>query len=56
MQLQGQPLDAYRALNWLQRLLRLDTTVFDEVRTDASATPTAIAVVVVASLLAGLGP
>lgn len=55
MELRGQRVDTQRAFNWLQRLLRLDTTVFEEVRADAAATLTAIAVVVVASLLAGLG-
>jgi hypothetical protein len=55
MELQGQRVDPQRALGWIQRLARLDTTVFDEVRTDATATLTAIAVVVIASLLAGLG-
>jgi hypothetical protein len=41
--------------SWLGRLIRLDLTVFDDVRDDASATGPAIAVVVVASFLAGLG-
>jgi len=36
-------------------LIRLDLTVFDDVRDDAAATGPAIAVVVVASFLAGLG-
>jgi len=39
----------------LQRLTRLDTSVFEEVREDASATVPAICVVTGATLLAGLG-
>jgi len=39
----------------LQRLVRLDTNVFDEVRNDASATVPAIVVVVASTFLAGLG-
>jgi uncharacterized membrane protein len=41
--------------NWLMRLARLDLTVFDDVKDNAAATAPAIAVVVVASFLAGLG-
>jgi len=41
--------------NWLVRLARLDLTVFDDVKDEATATLPALAVVVVASLLAGLG-
>jgi len=40
---------------WLGRLIRLDLTVFDEVRSDPSATPGAIVVVFLASVLAGIG-
>jgi len=40
---------------WLGRLARLDLTVFEEVRSDPSATPGAIVVVFVASVLAGVG-
>jgi hypothetical protein len=40
---------------WLGRLARLDLTVFEEVRSDPSATPGAILVVFVASVLAGIG-
>jgi hypothetical protein len=39
----------------LQRLLRLDTTVFDEVRQDPSATIPAVLVVTVATFLSGIG-
>jgi hypothetical protein len=39
----------------LRRLLTLDTTVFDEVRTDATATVPAVGVLVLATLLAGIG-
>lgn len=41
---------------WLGRLIRLDLTVFDDVKDNAAATAPALAVVVVASFLAGLGP
>src|SRR3990170_7198848 len=40
---------------WLGRLARLDLTVFEEVRSSPSATPGAILVVFVASVLAGIG-
>ena len=40
---------------WVGRLLRLDLSVFDEIRSDPSATTGAIIVVAVASVLAGLG-
>ena len=39
----------------LRRLATLDTTVFDEIRTDTTATIPALVVAVVATLLAGLG-
>ncbi len=39
----------------LQRLLRLDTSVFEEVRLDPSATVPAVFVAVVSTLLAGIG-
>lgn len=39
----------------LQRLLRLDTSVFDEVRVDPAATVPAIFVVAASTVLAGLG-
>ena len=48
-------LDAAVLLDRLQRLLRLDTSVFDEVRQDPSATVPAILVAVVSTLLAGIG-
>src|SRR3990172_1446639 len=40
---------------WLGRLVRLDLSVFDEVRSDPSATPGAIFVVFLASVFAGIG-
>jgi len=40
---------------WLGRLIRLDLSVFDEVRSDPSATPGAIVVVFLASVMAGIG-
>ena len=40
---------------WVGRLLRLDLSVFDEVRSDPSATPGAVAVVFGASVMAGIG-
>ena len=46
----------YQALTArLMRLVKLDTSVFDEVRLDASTTVPSVAVVVVATFLAGLG-
>ncbi len=39
----------------LQRLVRLDTNVFEEVRADAAATVPAICVVLVSTFLAGIG-
>lgn len=41
--------------SWLGRLIRLDLTVFDDVKDEATATVPALAVVAAASLLAGLG-
>jgi len=52
---------SYQATNlrsisgWVGRLLRLDLTVFDEIRSDPSATPGAIIVVAAASVMAGIG-
>jgi hypothetical protein len=52
---------SYQAANlrtisgWVGRLLRLDLTVFEEIRSDPSATLGAIIVVAVASVLAGIG-
>ncbi len=40
---------------WLGRLIRLDLTVFDDIRSEPSATPSAIVVVFVASVMAGIG-
>jgi hypothetical protein len=40
---------------WLGRLLRLDLTVFDDIRSDPSATRAAIAIVFGASVMAGIG-
>jgi hypothetical protein len=46
----------YQALTArLMRLVKLDTSVFDEVRLDASTTIPSVAVVAVATFLAGLG-
>lgn len=39
----------------MQRLIRLDTTVFDEVRQDPAATVPAVAVLVISTFLAGIG-
>ncbi len=47
--------DMQGMFNRLMRLARLDTTVFDEVRLDPGATVPAVIVVVVATLLAGVG-
>jgi hypothetical protein len=40
---------------WVGRLLRLDLSVFDEIRSDPSATPGAIIIVATASVMAGIG-
>jgi len=40
---------------WVGRLLRLDLSVFDEVRSDPSATAGAVIVVAIASVFAGIG-
>ncbi len=40
---------------WVARLLRLDLSVFDEIRSDPSATPGALIVVATASVMAGIG-
>jgi hypothetical protein len=42
-------------MGWLGRLIRLDFTVFEELRTDRSATPTALGVVFVSGFLGGVG-
>jgi len=40
---------------WLVRLIRLDVTIFDEIRSQPSATPSAIVIVFGASVMAGIG-
>ncbi len=40
---------------WLVRLIRLDVTIFDEIRSEPSATPSAIVIVFGASVMAGIG-
>ncbi len=40
---------------WLGRLIRLDVTVFDEIRSEPSATPSAIVIVFGASVMAVIG-
>lgn len=40
---------------WIGRLVRLDITVFDEVRGDHSATSSALAIVFAASVMGGIG-
>ncbi len=40
---------------WLVRLIRLDVTIFDEIRSEPSATPSAIIIVFGASVMAGIG-
>ena len=47
--------NAQLLVNRLMRLIRLDTTVFDEVRLDASATVPSVVVAVASTFLAGLG-
>lgn len=48
-------LDLAILIDRLQRLLRLDTTVFDEVRQDPTATVPAVLVVTSATFLSGIG-
>jgi hypothetical protein len=43
------------AAGWLGRLVRLDLTVFEEIRSSPSATASAITIVFVSSVFAGLG-
>jgi hypothetical protein len=42
-------------MGWLGRLVRLDYTVFEELRSDRSATPTALIIVLVTGVLGGIG-
>jgi hypothetical protein len=42
-------------MGWLGRLIRLDFSVFEELRTDRSATPTALGIVFVSGFLGGIG-
>ena len=48
-------MDVNAIVTRLRRLAMLDTSVFDEVRTDAAATLPAILIVIAATLLSGLG-
>ncbi len=47
--------DGARTMGWLGRIARLDFTVFDDLRSDRSATPIAVLVVLAASVVAGIG-
>lgn len=42
-------------MGWLGRIARLDYTVFDELRSDQSATPIAVLIVLASGVIAGLG-
>jgi len=42
-------------MSWLGRLVRLDYTVFEELRSNSSATPTAILIVLATGVIAGFG-
>jgi hypothetical protein len=44
-----------RTIGWLGRIARLDYTVFDELRSDQSATPIAVLIVLASGVIAGLG-
>jgi hypothetical protein len=55
MMQQAGGMDVNSLMQKIRRLVTLDTTVFDEVRTDASFTPAAVVVAAVATLLFGLG-
>ncbi len=47
--------DPQTILNWLRRLVALDTRVFDDVRSNPAATIPGVIVVTVATFLAGIG-
>jgi len=47
--------DGARTMGLLGRIVRLDYTVFDELRSDRSATPAALFIVLAAGVIAGLG-
>ena len=55
MEQQARGMDMNVLMQRIRRLFTLDTTVFDDVRTDVSSTVPAFIVVVVATLLFGLG-
>ena len=55
MMQQAGGMDVNSLMQRLRRLATLDTTVFDEVRTDASSTVPAMVVAAVSMLLFGLG-
>ena len=55
MEMKMSQADMQSLMNRLMRLIRLDTTVFDEVRLDASTTIPSIIVAAVSMLLTGLG-
>lgn len=55
MMQQAGGMDVNVLMQRLKRLVMLDTTVFDEVRTDPNSTIPAIVVAIVATLLSGLG-
>ena len=55
MMSQSGGMDVNSLMQKVRRLAMLDTTVFDEVRTDSSFTPAAVVVAAVATLLFGLG-
>lgn len=55
MMSQARGMDVNSLMQKLRRLAMLDTTVFDEVRTDANFTPAAALTAAVATLLFGLG-
>ncbi|MPZ24039.1 MAG: hypothetical protein GEU28_10970 [Dehalococcoidia bacterium] len=48
-------MDFTRVTNWLGRLLRLDNTAFDEIRSDPSGLVAGVAVVAVTNLIIGIG-
>lgn len=47
--------DSVQTMGWLGRLVRLDYTVFEELRSDRSATPTALVIVLTCGILGGVG-
>ena len=48
-------MDPQKFMNWVLRMVRLDTSVFDEVKGDVTATVPAVVVAAASTFLFGLG-